>query len=575
MPEVNPLAHPVDYVKFEPFPIAARDGRAIGSGSLGGKARGLIFAEQVLGRANDPLLSSIEIPESWFVATGVFDEFMAENGLDSVRPSTMQFGEIEKMFSVTRLPADFRKCLESLLETVRYPLAIRSSSLIEDNVKYSCAGKYLTTFIPNSGSAASRMDQITNAIRQVYASTYGPNALAYKMKHGLRGDKMGVIVQRLVGKARGGHFYHEIAGVAYSKTYRRWSERIRREDGVIRFVFGLGTRCTGRGYARTMSLTNSGLRPEGHNPFEIAKYSQETFDALDMTSGNVKSYNINHRPETVSFHPNARRFIQIYSSAEDMLRDMGFSGATAAGERMVFSFNKLNRQYPQLLSRLDNLVRVLESEMGMPVDIEFAYESEDDLLSLIQARPLTSLEEYSKVSIPAGLREDDILLRGDRMLVDGKLEGTKWLIYVDPYEYEKTPEKPAVARAIGRINDELRGERYILIGPGRWGSTNPNLGVPVRYSEISNAGLLVELGILKAGFAPELSYGTHFFADLEVDRVLYLPVFDGLKSNIYRTDWFSSAEFSLPYHPAVRVYRGRFSAYLDGDTNSGVVIKAG
>ncbi|NPV70143.1 MAG: phosphoenolpyruvate synthase [Firmicutes bacterium] len=547
--------------------------RAFGGGSLGGKARGLIFAQEVLKKHKDEILARVDIPESFFVGTAVFDQFMRMNDLWDAYPSRLPFEEMERMFLQSHLPPEFEAHLVGILERIRYPLAIRSSSLIEDNIKYSCAGKYLTTFIPNSGTEKRRFSQLKTAIKQVYASTYGPNAVAYKKKHGLSGDKMAIIIQRLVGKERGGHFYPEIAGVGYSKMYRRWTERIRKEDGVVRIVFGLGTRCTGRGYARTISLTNPLLRAEGHNPYEIAKYSQETYDALEMVRCGFKSYNINERPETITYHPGIGKYIQVYSQRTNELRAMDVTGSLGPGERMVFSFENVDRYYPQMFKRMKRLFEVLEGEMGMPVDIEFAYEPEEDMLSLVQARPLSSLEEYSRVTIPASVREDDVILKGDRMLVNGKLEGVTRLACVDPDEYQSAQDKYAVARAVGYVNDSLRGERYILVGPGRWGSTNPQLGVPVRYSEIAGAGLLVELGVKKGGFVPELSYGTHFFADLESDGVLYLPVFDSIDTNIFNSEWFRSAPYEETDHPAVRVYRGKFSAFLDGEANVGVIVK--
>ena len=346
-----------------------------GSGPVGGKARSLVFAGEMIGESGRKFPWRVAVPTSWFIATGVFDQFMRENGFSEDSFKGMDPDEVERAFLDARLPSDLRSFLRELLQRVKYPLAVRSSSLLEDHARYS----------------------------------------------------------------------------------------------------------------------------------------------------------------------------------------------------VIFTFAHLDRYYPELLRTIQALFDVLEEGMGMPVDIEFACEPEERVVYLVQARPLSQLEEYNRVTIPSGIREEDIILKGDRMLTNGLLAGVKWLVYVDPYRYQAAPDKHSVARAVGIVNEELRGERYILVGPGRWGSSHISLGVPVRYSEICNAGLLVELGIKNEGFVPELSYGTHFFADLENDRVLYLPVFDSIPTNIFREDWFFSAPRKVAAHPAVFVYRGEFSAFLDGEANIGVV----
>ena len=195
------------------------------------------------------------------------------------------------------------------------------------------------------------------------------------------------------------------------------------------------------------------------------------------------------------------------------------------------------------------LLSLFEKELQLPVDMEFAYEVSDDRFTLVQLRPLSVYDDKGRVEIPDTPREKTIL-RGDRMVANGRLEGARHIVFVDPDIYGKQADFADVARAVGEINDRLDGERYILVGPGRWGSSNPLLGVPVRYNELSNSGCLVELGTPQRGMAPELSYGTHFFLDLDGDNILYLPVFDGEKNNIYNREWFES-------HPWQTISRSR------------------
>ncbi|MGI6604596.1 MAG: hypothetical protein ACOX2S_06050 [bacterium] len=335
----------------------------------------------------------------------------------------------------------------------------------------------------------------------------------------------------------------------------------------------MGTRCVGREYARTFSLTNPELRPEGHNPREIAKYSQERFDSVDLTSGELKVFNINQRPDIPTYHPNLSRYAQLYLAGLNEIRDLGpFRPAPGIGDKVVFTFQNFPRFYPEFFNLVRTLFITLEEEMGLPVDIEFTFEPENKAFTLVQVRPLSSYEEYRSVHIPPNIPRERILLKGDRMLTNGTLVGVRHLVYVDPELYRISGDKRAVAQEVGRINRRLENERYILVGPGRWGSSSPDLGVPVNYSEISNTGLLVEVGISHANFTPELSYGTHFFADLEASGILYLPVFDTVESNMINNHWFASHPAETSGHPAVKVFTGLFDAYLDGEGLSGCVV---
>ncbi|BCV24670.1 PEP/pyruvate-binding domain-containing protein [Gelria sp. Kuro-4] len=569
MPDASKITQ---FLAFDPLDNPLYRSQTIGTGKIGGKARGLLFAREVLAHRRDPALAQVAIPESYFIATGVFDEFVSANGLQVLAESGRDYSEIEAAFERGAFAPWFREALAALLEKLPCPLAVRSSSQLEDNLKYSFAGKYLTTFVSGSGDPESRLLALEAAIKRVYASVYSPSAAEYRRKHGLRGDKMAVLIQRLIGKERGGYFYPETAGVGFSKNYRRWTERIKKEDGVVRLVFGLGTRCVGREYARTFSLTNLNLRPEGHNPREIAKYSQERFDSVDLATGQVQVFNINHRLSALDYHPGFHQYAQVYLAGSNEIRDLGaFLPNLGPGDKIVFTFRNFPRYHPELFSVMHALFATLEEEMGVPVDIEFTYEAEDKVFTLVQVRPLSSYEEYRSVHIPPHLPADHVLLKGDRMLTNGTLLGVKHLVYVDPYIYQEAPDKYAVAREVGRVNRRLEGERYILVGPGRWGSTSPELGVPVNYSEISNTGLLVELGIRQANFVPELSYGTHFFADLEVDGILYLPVFDTIATNVFNAAWFQNHPAEPTGHPAVRVYSGLFDVYLDGEGLCGCV----
>ncbi|ADL08618.1 PEP/pyruvate-binding domain-containing protein [Thermosediminibacter oceani] len=564
-----------EYIAFDPLQIEGVKRRTLGDGTIGGKAKGFLYSKIILQGKSDEILTNVMFPQSYFIATSVYEEFLEKNGIYKILEESSQDLERTQRAIMEGNFSDYvNDFLKRVLSVMNCPLAIRSSSMLEDSVKYSFAGKYFTTFISNRGSEKERLQKLTDAIKQVYASTFGKNSVVYRKKHGLEDEKMAVIIQELFGKQRGDGFYPEIAGVGFSQNYRRFTERIRKEDGVVRMVFGLGTRSTGRGYARTFSLTNLELRPEGNNAQEIAKYSQETFDMLNLKTGKLESYNINERLDLIPYHRSFNRLCSLYSAAENMIKDIPpVITSLSAGEKLIFTFDRFPAYKPRFFSLMKYLFSVLEDAMGIAVDVEWAYEPEDPRFALIQVRPLSSLEEYRKVRIPEKIKKEDIILAGDRMLTNGMVQGIKYLVYVDHDEFHKSPDKYAIAREVGRVNETLAGERYILVGPGRWGSSNPVQGVPVNYNEICNCGVLIEVGIQRKRFTPELSYGTHFFANLELDGILYIPVFDSIETNIINFDWFRNASRKATGHRAVWIYEGEFDVYLDGDNMKGIILK--
>ncbi|MDI6602095.1 MAG: PEP/pyruvate-binding domain-containing protein [Thermoanaerobacteraceae bacterium] len=560
-----------DFLNFDPRDNKTCASHILGSGYVGGKAKGLIYFDEATKKHRLEELKRVQIPESYFLTTESFSRFMEINKIDKSSFREMTYERIEEIFQKGIFDDETNQMLKSLLESIDYPLAVRSSSMLEDNIKYSFAGKYFTTFIPNRGSIEERLTQLENAIKSVYASTYGPNAVEYRRKHHMKSEQMAVIIQKLVGSERGIYFYPEIAGVGYSKNYRRWTDRVKVEDGLVRLVFGLGTKCTGRGYARMISLTNINLKPEGNNPRDIAKYSQETFDVLNMETGDLCSYNINTVKAVPSLHKNFPLLASIYSSSNDQIMDINGYQELDQGDKYVFTFDRFIKRNKDFFELVKVVFNVVEKTMGVPVDIEFTYNIDSKIFSLLQARPLSSNEEFRWIKVP-DVEPERIILKGDRMLTNGKKTDIKYLVYVDHQEYYKSNNKYAVAREIGEINKRLEGHGYILVGPGRWGSSNPYLGVPVDYSEISNCVSLIEVGIQVENFAPELSYGTHFFADLDADGVLYMPVFDAYNTNIYNVKWFETHPYIKTSNPAVRVYEGNFAVHQNGEEMVGVVV---
>ncbi len=540
-------------------------------GELGGKANGLYLAMEVLDSHREAG-TFIRIPEFVVLPAEMYKEFCRRNDLD---PATLA-GEVDyptlrRHFLQADLPDAARERLAEIVDRWEFPLAVRSSSVLEDRRRFSMAGKYLTRFLPNRGSRSRRRMDLERAVKEVYASTWSPAAVAYRRKHALPEDCMAVVIQRLVGQECSGYWFPEIAGVGYSHNFRPWSPRIRPEDGVLRLVFGLGTRSTGRGYARIASLSNPDLRPEGHDPEDVARFSQENYDILDLRTGLLRTVNVNHLPELVLAQKHYPCYLQVYSFRQEALLRPDASTRPRGG-KFVLTFHGASRCFPGLFAAAARTFRMLEEVMGGPVDVEFAYVPAQSTFWVLQARPLGMRPRFREVRVPGGIPNHRVLLRGSRMLTHGVVRDCPAVVYVDPAAYAASDDKYGVARTVGELNRLLAGSRYILVGPGRWGSTDPLFGVPVSYEEICHAGLLVEIGGRGGAFTPELSYGTHFFADLEAEGILYMPVFTHLEDDLYNAEWFYTTPAETTGHPAVALYRGRFDAYLDGYRMKGLVV---
>lgn len=546
-----------------------------GGGTIGGKGRSLLFALRMLHESGDEQLASTKITDSIFFGIDIFHKFLERiPQLDALLAGEPE--EIERIFLATPLPAEADAFIRAFMERMRDPVVIRSSSRLEDDVKHSFAGKYLTNFYANNGSTLEeRVKAVEDEMRRVYSRTFFPAATDYRRRHELGADDMGIIIMRMAGRWRGRYYYPTMAGVGYSQNFRRWTTRVRQEDGLLRLVFGMGTMCTKRGYARTVSLTNPVLRPEGFSPEKISCIAQERFHVLDAERpSEITTLDIKKEwQHLMQYHPDYRAYAQVCRycegeySFDQIMKNMA---AVEAGCKVCFTFENFPRTYPGFYGRMKKMLPLLEEKMGVPADVEFACEPAEDSFCLIQSRPF-----WSQSSLEGGIpevRREQIILQADRMVTQGSIANIRKIVYVDYNLYFANRDFYGTARLIGELNRASGGDPYILVAPGRIGSSNPELGVPVHYAELTNCRCMVELGIPRLGYMPELSYGTHFFSDLEVDGVLYMPVFYGEDKNILNLDWFESSKWEEWQTPAIRIYRGDFAAYMDGETNQGVIV---
>jgi len=542
--------------------------RRIGEGKIGGKAAGMILAWKIL-QLEDPadevsLKGRVNIPDSYFIGADVFYDFMAINRLvrfhnqkyKSQEQIEADYPQVQRAFIKGRFPEEIIYQLQELLEQVNHaPLIVRSSSLLEDSFGTSFAGKYESFFCPNQGTPEENLQALLKAIARVYASIFGPDAIFYRRSMGLidYDERMAILIQRVQGTHKGRFFFPDLAGVGFSRNPFRWNRRIRREDGFLRLVWGLGTRAVERvanDYPRMIALSHPTLRPE-KTAQEIRKYSQHFVDLLDLednvfTTLPVKQVLTTDYP---ALHLIASQDRGDY--VQPIISTVGLSS-----QELVLTFERLLRE-TDFVPLMRAILKKLERHYRYPVDIEFAIDievGEENIqprfhVHLLQCRPLSSHDWMQTSRIPEGIPEEDKIFSARRMVPQGRVSGIHYIIYVDPDEYARIQDpatRTAVARVVGHLNKRLEGECFILMGPGRWGSTNPELGVKVSYADIYNTAILIEIARASGGDTPEVSFGTHFFQDLVEANIYPLPLYPDEEGVIFNEAFFRESPNALP-----------------------------
>ncbi len=531
--------------------------RRIGSGKIGGKAAGMIIAWKILQQHDAEIGADISeqvaIPESYFIGTDVMYDFRRSNKLedrmnqkykplDTIRA---EFPKVIELHEAAKFPRRIVEKLTSMLENIGdKPVIVRSSSLLEDNFGSAFAGKYDSYFCPNQGTPEENLQELMDAIKRVYASTLNPNALLYRQQHGLidYDERMAILIQEVRGERFGDYYFPTLAGVGFSQNPFRWAPQIRREDGFLRLVWGMGTRAVDRvssDYPRLISLSHPRLRPET-TAKAIQNYSQRQIDLIDLKENTFKTLQIE---EVLQSDYKYARYIA--STLQDgYLRDMISTFGMDSAENLVLTFDSLTKDQ-NFVRLLRTALTRLEAQYRTAVDVEFAvqivpkYPQPEYKLWILQCRPLSQRAEGEAVNIPKDIDPDKVLFSEQRLVPNGKVEDIRYIVFVDPDRYREIgdlADKLEIGRAVGRINKALEETQFILMGPGRWGSSNLELGVKVGYADIYNTKVLIEIAAKDAsGGQPELSYGTHFFQDLVEAGIYSLPLhLDGPKSQM---DW--------------------------------------
>jgi hypothetical protein len=547
--------------------------RMIGTGFIGGKAVGMLIANSII--ANDTTYDwreHIEPHDSFYVGSDVFYTYIVENGWWNLR---MQQKTKEGYFTAAaelrekmlngRFPEEVREQFQEMIEYFgQSPIIVRSSSLLEDAFGNAFAGKYESLFLVNQGSPEERYSRFEDAVRRIFASTMNEDALAYRLQRGLdqQDEQMALLVQRVSGSYRNSYFFPELAGVGNSHNTFVWKPELDPEAGMIRLVFGLGTRAVNRvedDYPRVVALDAPLLRPVAGMD-DIRKFSQHNVDLLDISKNSLTTV-----PVQKLIDERLDIKLDLVTVVDHQMARTDRESGKAAREYRLLTFERLLSE-TSFAKDMQRMLKTLERHYQYPVDIEFTVNFTKEgraMVNLLQCRPLQTKGLQAKVRIPEHISERSTLFRCHGYFMGGSIsEEIHWIIYVRPEAYVALPpgQKYDVARLVGTLNrmipqgllpEQVRcsgdagGKEQthtLLLGPGRWGTSIPSLGVPVRFSEINNVTVLAELAYEGGNLMPELSFGTHFFQDLVESDIFYAAIFPGQENCFFNGDWLAQME---------------------------------
>ncbi len=575
-------------------------GHVASPGRLGGKAAGMIVAQKILlpilARHDPDFERHIAAPDTWYISSGVFSDFIDRNDFhlfhthkyrdrEAIDAECQRIGErFESATFSPEIVAQFRGLIEEIGE---HPIIVRSSSLLEDSFGLAFSGKYQSVFLANQGGVEARLAAFLRGVKTVLGSMYGPDPIIYRRDHGLLDydERMAMIVQKVVGRRFGDYLFPFAAGVMYSYNSYAWSPKIRKSDGLVRLVFGLGTRAVDRvggEYPRMVPLSHPLLRPEA-TAEQVAKYSQRMIDVINVAQGTFQTVDFRTLARA-SRHPD---LFQAVSTTEDgRLRAPMFRTDELAEDSMYLTFENFLSRSP-FVPLAKKVLAAVQAAYGRPVDIEFAWDA--DKLYILQCRSLSMRREIERVAIPQRRTEDTLFVTHSG-LSSCLITDVEYVVYVDPRAYDRlrtVEDKRRIGWAVGQLNKRLAGKSYALLGPGRWGSNDINLGVSVTYSDINRTRLLVEIAFARDGYTPEVSYGTHFFQDLVEADIAIMPLYPDAPGTVLNEELLVRSPNALAavdpelaqlvgvvhvvHVPSVR--GGQYlHVYLDGEGQTGVGV---
>lgn len=523
--------------------------RLIGTGLIGGKAVGMLLARKALENDRSFNWEKLKEPhDSFYIGSDVFYSYIVQNGWWKLR---MQQKTKEHYFDAAtvlkekmlhgKFPEEIMERFQQMIEYFgTSPFIVRSSSLLEDGYGNAFAGKYESVFCPNQGTPEQRYVQLVDAVRRIYASTMSEDALSYRLQRGLdmMDEQMALLIQRVSGAAHKNFFLPDIAGVGLSYNTYVWTKNIDPKAGMLRLVFGLGTRSVNRvegDYPRIVALDNPLLRPQGEMK-DLRKFSQHDVDLINVKENILDTVSIQELLDKKLDIKLERIAVRDYEII-DQMRNRGIYDK----DHWVLTFDRLFSN-PVFAQNFRDILKILEKNYKHPVDIEFTVnftKDNDYKINLLQCRPLQAKGLGKKVLIPKNIKQEKMLFDSAGYFFGGNIsQNIKRVIYVKPKAYSslKLTQKYDIARIVGNLN-KLSKDREklptILMGPGRWGTSTPSLGVPVSFYEINNITVLGEIAFSDGNLMPELSFGTHFFQDLVETNIFYVALFPEKESVVF------------------------------------------
>lgn len=530
--------------------------RMIGTGTIGGKASGMLLARKIIEKKLPQVKAKMEPHDSFFIGADVFYTFIVENNCWDLRiRQRTQEGyfqvaqEFQNAILEGHFPEDIREKFRRMLDYFgTCPIIVRSSSILEDGFGNAFAGKYDSYFCVNGGTAEERLEALEEAVKKVYASTLNPSALEYRKIRNLqeKDEQMAILVQRVSGSYFDHLFMPYAAGVGYSYSMYRFMQEMDPAAGMLRIVAGLGTKAVDRtqgDYPRLISMD----KPLAFARPDVAdrhRYSQRKLDVLDLEKNELTEVSMEEVLPLMS-KVYKKNLLEHDTDAERRLREQGhyrevyFISCQGLARNQVFT------------DTMKEMLAVLEKVYGTAVDIEYTVnlgEDDDFVVNLLQCRPLQVCVGGKKVDIPQIPKERTLLHIEHSTMGRSRAEEVQVLVKVDAYAYYSYPyaNKPSVARAIGKINAHFKeqGKGMVLLVPGRIGTSSPELGVPVAFADISGFQAIFEVAYSQVGYMPELSYGSHMFQDLVESDIFYGAVFENEKRKLYQPELMDK----LPNH---------------------------
>ena len=527
--------------------------RLIGTGFIGGKSVGMLLARNILQK--DPSFdwrNELEIHDSFYIGSDIFYSYMVQNGwwkLLMAQKTDEGYFEVARELKYKMLhgvfPDEIKEQFQLMLEYFgQSPIIVRSSSLLEDAFGNAFAGKYESYFCVNQGTPEERYRHFEDAVRKIFASTMNEDALTYRLQRGMaqQDEQMALLVQRVSGSHRNYYFFPDLAGVGLSYNTFVWQKGMDPKAGMLRIVYGLGTRAVNRvenDYPRIVALDAPLTKPYA-NKEDMQRFTQREVDVLNLKDNDFQSL-----PAQDLLTDDIEAHLDLIASRDMSAYEYMQSIGRSPQDVWVLTFDDLLSSTP-FAQTMSKMLKTLEQIYRYPVDIEFTVNFDAQgktKINLLQCRPFQTKGHYSRVQLPEKIAKPKILIRQEANFMGGSIyQAISRIIYIDPQGYAKLnlSEKYEIARLVGKLNRQI-GRREamptILLGPGRWGTTTPAMGVPVKFSEINNITAIGEIAYQDGALIPDLSFGTHFFQDMVEMDIFYMAIYPEKQGVVFNAAW--------------------------------------